>query len=77
MGYNLLINGVFLGVKSPTELLTFDPNFQQDIQVQENIKNFWPRWVDDHILDRWMVDPGERWSLNPPIPSIESWMVNN
>ena len=23
-----LINGVFLGVKEPNELLTFDPNFQ-------------------------------------------------
>ena len=31
MGYNLLINGVFLGVM--THLLTIDPNFQRDIQV--------------------------------------------
>ena len=31
MGYNLLINGVFLGVI--TNLLTFDPNFQRNIQV--------------------------------------------
>ena len=27
MGYNLLINGIFLGVKSPTDPFTFDPNF--------------------------------------------------
>ena len=31
IGYNLLINGVFLGVM--TLLLTIDPNFQRDIQV--------------------------------------------
>ena len=31
MVYNLLINGVFLGVI--THLLTIDPNFQRDIQV--------------------------------------------
>ena len=29
----ILINGVFLGVKKPTDPITFDPNFQSDIQV--------------------------------------------
>ena len=32
MGYNLLINGVYIGVITRL-LLTFDPNFQRDIQV--------------------------------------------
>ena len=31
MGYNLLKNGVYWG--ELTHLLTFDPNFQRDIQV--------------------------------------------
>ena len=30
MAYNLLINGVFLGVKSPTDPIAFDPNFLED-----------------------------------------------
>ena len=29
--FHLLITGVFLGVKSPTDPITFDPNFQRDI----------------------------------------------
>ena len=33
MGYKLLTNGVFLEVINPL-ILTFDPSFQQDIQVQ-------------------------------------------
>ena len=32
MGYNLLINGVYRGY-NPL-ILTFDPNFQRDIQVK-------------------------------------------
>ena len=31
--FHLLIHGVFLGVKSPTDPITIDPNFQRDIQV--------------------------------------------
>ena len=37
MGYNLLINGLYGGYNLP--ILTFDPNFQQDIQVRPAKKN--------------------------------------
>ena len=35
MGYNLLINGVFLGGYNPL-ILSIDPNFQRDIQVVDS-----------------------------------------
>ena len=33
--FHLLINGVVLGVISPTDPFTIDPNFRLDIQVQD------------------------------------------
>ena len=31
--FHLLINGLFLGVKSPTDPFTFDPNLRLDIPI--------------------------------------------
>ena len=48
MSYNLPINGVFLGVKKPTDPFTFDPNFLgRDIQVQAHCQALGLlSWVD-------------------------------
>ena len=67
MGYNLLINGVYIGVITRL-LLTFDPNFQRDIQVgqqqtgqeQEQKINDSPVSGYDDIFSRWAL-------LNDPV----------
>ena len=48
--FHLLINGVFLGVKKPTDPITFDPftSVQDDIQVSNEKNPGWLGFIGDY-----------------------------